>query len=157
MQRCVILLALLGAAACGSKDDSTSDQAGATPTTEAPPPPAPATGQPASAPATPPAEDSGTVVYAGATSELGADDFGICETVNPAFKGDFNIVATLADGTKLKLMGNVDDHSADHQGLILGDLPDEEKARDLKVELDGRTLSGSARTEAGPIEFRFEC
>lgn len=105
----------------------------------------------------PPAERTGQVVYGGKTMLIAGDAFLICETVNPAFEGDFNIHTKLEDGTKFKLMGNVDDFSADHQGLILGSLPNEEKATGLTLKLEGRTLSGTATTKAGPIEFTFEC
>jgi hypothetical protein len=40
---------------------------------------------------------------------------------------------------------------------ILGDMPDDEKATDLELTLEGRVLTGAAKTEKGPIEFSFEC
>ena len=156
----MILATILTVTACDSKGDKeaaeTDDQREPAPAAGSRAEGAPS-GEKADEPSPPPAEDRGTIVYAGNTTEVSGDDFDICETVNPAFKGDFNIVTKLEDGTRLKLLGNIDDHSADHQGLILGDMPDEEKATDLQLSLEGRTLSGSAKTEAGPIEFRFEC
>ncbi|MEN8235672.1 MAG: hypothetical protein ABFR89_12210 [Actinomycetota bacterium] len=103
----------------------------------------------------PPAEDSGTVTWQGETNAI--TEFPLCETVNPAFEGDFNIQIVLPDGTDFSLMGNIDDYSADHQGLRLGELPNEEYATSLTLELNGRNLSGTGQTSLGPIEFSFDC
>ena len=84
-------------------------------------------------------------------------DFEICETVNPAFAGDFNIAGTLGDGTPFRLSGNVDEGPEGDDGLFLGETFDEERAEGLEVSLDGRTLSGSATTSRGDIEFTFTC
>jgi hypothetical protein len=106
----------------------------------------------------PPAQDHGYVINAGKRTELKGKDFLICETVNPGIKGDFNIMAKLADGTKFRLSGNInEDNSANHRGLVLGEMPNEVRARKLELKLEGRTLSGKAETKAGPIEFSFEC
>ncbi len=122
-----------------------------------------------------PAVDSGTVVVAGETYELtgpsrsdvlvdgdgdasaGDFDFEICETVNPAFEGDFNISGTLGDGTPFRLSGNVDDISDEFNGLFIGESVDEERADGLEVSLSDRTLSGTATTSRGDIEFSFTC
>jgi hypothetical protein len=124
-----------------------------------------------------PSVATGTVVLAGQTFELtgpsrseamlesdgdadassGDFDFEICETVNPAFAGEFNVVGTLGDGTPFRLSGNVDEEPGDLDGLFLGDTLDEERADELEVSLDGRTLSGSATTSRGDIEFTFTC
>ncbi len=122
-----------------------------------------------------PDTDTGTVVLAGETFELTGPsrsdvlidpslgdtsddfDFEICETVNPAFEGDFNIAGTLGDGTPFRLSGNVDRAFDDFDGLFLGDTFDEEGAENTVVALDGRTLSGTATTSRGDIEFTFTC
>lgn len=163
----VLVIALAGLQGCKSEDSGKSGESEASgvevPSGAAkdpvasPSPSEEAKPRGARQPPPPPAENTGEVTYRGKTAMLTGKAFAICETVNPATKGDFNIVATLEDGTKLKLLGNIEDHSADHQGLILGDMPSEEKASELKLELEGRTLSGSAQTAAGPISFRFDC
>lgn len=124
-----------------------------------------------------PEVDSGVVTVGGETSELtgpsrseamldadlgldpaGPDfDFEICETVNPAFAGDFNISGTLADGTPFRLSGNVDEDFDDIDGLFLGDTFEEERAEGTEVSIDDRTLSGSAATSRGDVEFTFTC
>jgi hypothetical protein len=122
-----------------------------------------------------PQADSGTVILGGETHELsgpsrsdavaaGDDgaassgfDFEICETVNPAFEGEFNVAGTLGDGTPFRLSGTVGEEPGDDGGLFLGETFDEERAEGLEVSLDGRTLSGSATTSRGDIEFTFTC
>ncbi|MEM8620140.1 MAG: hypothetical protein AAGF73_10485 [Actinomycetota bacterium] len=122
-----------------------------------------------------PAIDTGTVVIAGETFELTGPsqsdvmidpdlgdpsddfDFGICETVNPAFAGSFNIVGTLADGTPFRLSGTVDEEFDEFDGLFIGDTFEEERATDTVVALDGRTLSGTASVSRGAVEFTFTC
>jgi hypothetical protein len=124
-----------------------------------------------------PDTDSGTVTLEGETHELsgpsrsdaiagsvGGDDaasrsfdFEICETVNPAFEGDYNVAGTLGDGTPFRLSGNVDEDPEDNEGLFLGETFDEERTEGLEVSLDDRTLSGSATTSRGDIEFSFTC
>jgi len=133
-------------------------------------------GDPASGSGAPATDDIGSVTWAGQTTDLVGPtrsdyivtnpdgdassidfDFEICETVNPGIEGDFNIGATLNDGTEFRLSGNIHDDFADHEGLFLGELPDEERAEDLDVQLDNRTLFGSATTSQGAIEFSFTC
>lgn len=106
--------------------------------------------------ATAPDERSGTITIADTTQEIADGDFLICETVNPAFEGDFNIITEL-DGRRFRLDGNVDEIDPELDGLFLGEIPDEERAEDLEVNLDGRTLSGSATVSEGAIEFSFTC
>ncbi|MEM1333924.1 MAG: hypothetical protein AAGG08_10730 [Actinomycetota bacterium] len=89
--------------------------------------------------------------------ESGDFDFDICETVNPAFAGDFNIVGTLGDGTPFRLSGNLDRPFDDFDGLFFGPTFEEEAATDAVVMLDGRTLSGTATSSRGPVEFTFTC
>jgi hypothetical protein len=149
-------------AACGG-DDGGGDGDGATIPTE--PPVAaedPASGghgeteQPPTAPA--PVEYTGTITYAGETVELSSEDFAICETVNPAFEGDFNIITQLGDGTKFRLAGNLDDYrDNEFDGAFLGEIPEEEQVADLQLELDQRTLSGHGTGASGAIEFTFTC
>lgn len=169
-QRSTLLVVLIAvallAAACGSDvgaDATTATEpapgntAAATeaePVTTTAPPEDDDSGSQATTPP-PPAEDSGTVTWRGETHEI--TEFLLCETVNPAFEGDFNIQIILPDGTDFGLMGNIDDFSADHQGLRLGEIPNEEKATDLALELDVRNLSGTGQTSEGPIEFSFDC
>lgn len=113
------------------------------------------TEQPA-APAPP--EYTGTITYAGETIELSGDDFDICETVNPAFEGDFNIMTRLSDGTRFRLAGNLDEYRDDESdGAFLGMIPEEERVEDLRLELDRRTLSGHGTGSSGAIEFTFTC
>ncbi|MEO1058640.1 MAG: hypothetical protein AAFY28_17170 [Actinomycetota bacterium] len=122
-----------------------------------------------------PGIDTGTVILSGDTFELTGPsrsdvlidpslgdtsddfDFEICETVNPAFEGDFNIAGTLGDGTPFRLSGNVDRAFDDFDGFFIGDTFDEEGAENTVVALDGRTLSGTATTSRGDIEFTFSC
>lgn len=161
----------LGATACGGDDDD-----GATDVTD---PPAAETlgestaaddpvetaddnggadgdgdGQP-DAPA--PAGYSGTITVAGTTTEVGTADFAICETVNPAFADNFNIITALSDGTYVRLSGNLDEMDPEFDGLFLDEIPEEEHATDLDISRDGRTISGSAVVSAGDVEFSFTC
>lgn len=86
----------------------------------------------------------------------GPFDFDICETVNPAFEGDFNISGTLGDGTDYRLSGTLGD-LVDQDGFELGEFPDSELVPFDEISLDGVTLSGSATTSRGPVEFTFTC
>lgn len=125
-------------------------------------------------PGTAPDLDVGTVTFDGETHELagptrsdamldddldpsGDFDLEICETVNPAFEGEFNIAGTLGDGTSFRLSGNVNEPFDDLDGLFLGEVPDEERAEIGDVALTGRTLSGTASTSRGDLEFSFTC
>ena len=155
----IVLVASIAAGCGGDGSATTTTRAVATTTTAADTTTTitddAGTGDGATTAPPPPAEDVGTVVWRGETFEI--DEFFLCETVNPAFVGDFNIQFDLPDGTPFGLLGNIDDFSADHQGLILGSFPDEERATDLQLTLEGRVLSGSATTTEGPIEFTFAC
>lgn len=102
-------------------------------------------------------EDTGTITLDGATTELSADDLGVCETVDSGSEGSFHIVTALADGTPFHLNGTVDDMDPELDGLFLGDTFDDERATDLEIERDDRTLSGTATIEAGELEFSFTC
>jgi hypothetical protein len=104
-----------------------------------------------------PDENSGTVTVAGTTTEVGTADFLICETVNPAFANDFNIITALSDGTKVRVNGTLDEMDPEFDGLFLGEIPEEEHATDLDISRDGRTISGSATVTAGDVEFSFTC
>lgn len=125
----------------------------------------------------PPDVDTGTVTIAGTSFELtgpsrtdvmlssdfdadasaGEFDFEICETVNPAFAGEFNIAGTLGDDTSFAVRGTIDEPPDADDGLVLGDLPDEERVTFDEIALDGRTISGSATTSRGAVEFSFTC
>lgn len=105
----------------------------------------------------PPDERTGTITVAGATTELGDDDFLICETVNPAFENDLNIIVNLDDGTKFRLSGTMGEFEEGIDGVVLGQMPDEEYATDVDVSREGRTVSGSAMVSAGEVEFSFTC
>ena len=105
----------------------------------------------------PPDERTGTVTVAGETTELSDADFLICETVNPAFENDLNIIADLADGTRFRLSGTMGEFEEGIDGVVLGEMPDEEYATDVDVSRDGRTVSGSATVSAGEVEFSFTC
>lgn len=107
-----------------------------------------------------PSDQTGTVVFAGATTELNSADgdldpmagTGLCEVVDVTGEyGDdyFRIVTDLDDGTPFRLEWD--------DGLVIGDVFEEEQAEDLDVTKDGRTVSGSATTTDGPIEFSFHC
>lgn len=117
-------------------------------------------------------EITGTVIVAGVTHQLSGParpfgdyedtdhhDFEICETVNPAFVGDFNVGGTLNDGTRFHLIGNVDDDFEDNgfTGFFYGDTWEEERAENFEVSLDGRTLSGTGTFSVGVVEFSFTC
>jgi hypothetical protein len=152
---------VLGVASCGGDSDdgapevtesfpedtaetTTTEDPEATDTDDAPTGPAPT-------------EYSGTITVAGATTEVGNDDFAICETVNPAFADDFNIITALSDGTKVRLSGTLDDMDPEFDGLFLGEIPEEEHATDLDISRDGNTISGTATVPAGEVEFSFTC
>jgi hypothetical protein len=104
-----------------------------------------------------PDENSGTITVAGTTTEVGTADFAICETVNPAFADNFNIITELSDGTYVRLSGDLDEMDPEFDGLFLGEIPEEEHATDLDISRDGRTISGSAVVSAGDVEFSFTC
>jgi hypothetical protein len=104
-----------------------------------------------------PAGYSGTITVAGTTTEVGTADFGICETVNPAFANDFNIITALSDGTYVRLSGTLDEMDPEFHGVFLGEIPEEEHATDLDISRDGHTISGSATVSAGDVEFSFTC
>lgn len=108
----------------------------------------------------PPAEDTGTVAWAGTTYELSGDDFGICETVNPAFDEAINIV-----------VNSLEFPEQEEQLAVSGDLPndvevrltdretlfDERFGEQVSVSRDGRTVTGSASFGGEPLEFEFTC
>lgn len=164
---CAISLAL-AMAACGGDDDDTSadgdpaetvaepvdEPDGDTPEDSAAPEPDEDDGPDDAAP---PAEDSGTITVAGTTTEVAGADFGICETVNPAFDDAFNIVTELSDGTPFRLNGDLEDMDPELDGLFLGDTFEEEQATDLDIGRDSRTISGTATVSAGEVEFSFTC
>ncbi|GIG54110.1 hypothetical protein [Demequina activiva] len=100
----------------------------------------------------------GYVEWAGARSDLDASDFdpsagtGLCETQDvTGLEGDdyFRIATTLDDGTDFFLTSD--------DGLVLGDslAPIETTLADLVK--DGRTVTGSADTPTGPLNFSFTC
>lgn len=162
----LISVATLGVVACGGDDDS--DDLGTTATTE---PTAAATedGEMTAEPttenngageATPPAADSGTVTLAGTTYELSEGDFQICETVNPAFANDFNVIVDLpGEDLGLRVNGDLEDMDPELHGVFLRDTNTfiDEQATNAVVTRDGRVLSGSGTLEAGEVEFSFSC
>lgn len=103
---------------------------------------------------------TGYVVYDGTRSEFDSAEgdldpqsgTGLCEVVDVTGQyGDdyFRISTNLDDGTPFLLEWD--------DGLILGETFAEVEVSDLAVAKDGRTVSGSASTENGPIEFSFTC
>lgn len=109
--------------------------------------------------ATPPENRTGTITWAGVTTEfdLAQGDLdpmegtGLCEVVDVIGNNDdyFRIVAYLDDGNEFYLQWD--------DGLAIGEIGFEEQAEDLDVTKDGRTVSGTASTSEGPIEFSFTC
>ncbi len=127
--------------------------------------------------------NSGTVTVAGTTYDLTADDFLICETVNPAFDDAIN-VQTRFDVTPGEIVIHGDTIQERMELGLLGELPDDvmvdagdadlfpHSAEEVDVTRDGRTVSGAATivdersgasvTEDNPlqditIEFSFTC
>lgn len=101
---------------------------------------------------------TGYVDWAGARSDLEDADFdpmagtGLCETedVTGLEEGDYyRISATLDDGTDFFLTSR--------DGLQLGETLSPIEVTSLSVTQDGRTVSGSAQTAEGPLEFSFTC
>lgn len=104
------------------------------------------------------ATKSGFVEWAGARSDLSDEDFdpqagtGLCETqdVTGLEEGDYyRIVTTLDDGTDFSLTSR--------DGLQLGDTFDPIETTIADLTQDGRTVSGSADTPTGPLNFSFTC
>lgn len=101
---------------------------------------------------------TGYVDWAGARSDLEDSDFdptagtGLCETedVTGLEEGDYyRISTTLDDGTDFFLTSR--------DGLQLGETLSPIEVSALSVTQDGRTVSGSAQTAEGPLEFSFTC
>jgi hypothetical protein len=104
--------------------------------------------------AAPPAEDSGTITIGSETTELGPADFLICETVNPAFDDNINIVVSLdGDPGQVRIAGDLpDDVSAE-----VGQLPEEVIVDGIDATRGGRTVSVSVDADGTMIEFSFTC
>ena len=100
-----------------------------------------------------PAEDAGTITIDGQPFEVGAADFLICETVNPAFADDVNVIVALPDVPEVSVTGVLPD------GVdgIYGRFPDDVYVEDIDAVRDGRTLSGSFDAEGTAVEFSFTC
>ncbi|WP_297081565.1 hypothetical protein [uncultured Demequina sp.] len=101
---------------------------------------------------------SGYVEWAGARSDLTDEDFdpfagtGLCETEDvTGTEGDdyFRIVTTLDDGTDFSLTSR--------DGLVLGDTFDPIETSIADLTKSGGTVSGSADTPTGPLNFSFTC
>lgn len=101
---------------------------------------------------------TGYVDWAGTRSDLEDADFdpmagtGLCETedVTGLEEGDYyRISTTLDDGTDFFLTSR--------DGLQLGETLSPIEVSSLSVTQDGRTVSGSAQTPDGVIEFSFTC
>lgn len=101
---------------------------------------------------------TGYVDWAGARSDLDDADFdpfagtGLCETqdVTGTETGDYYRISTqLDDGTDFYLTSD--------EGLVLGETLSPIETSGLSVTQDGRTVSGSAQTADGPLEFSFSC
>lgn len=159
----VLAIVAVAAVGCGGDDDDPNALATAT-TTDAPAASTSDTDTTATADATaeaaPPAVDSGTITIAGTTHEVSGDDFGICETVNPAFDNEINIIVDLPDTDQdIRLSGDLTDMDSEFNGLFLreSDGFNEERATDLDISRDGRVVSGTGTLEEGPVEFSFEC
>ena len=167
----VLAIAAVAAVGCGGDDDdpnalatatttdpaatATSD-ADTTATTEATAAPT----QDGDSGAVAPEVDSGTITIAGTTYEVSGDDFGICETVNPAFDNEINIIVDLPGTDQdIRLSGDLTDMEPEFNGFFLreSDGFTEERATDLDISRDGRVVSGTGMLEAGPVEFSFEC
>ena len=106
----------------------------------------------------PAADKTGFVEWAGARSDLAAEDFdpmagtGLCETQDvTGTEGDdyYRIVTKLDDGTSFSLTSR--------DGLVLGETLSPIETSGLDVTKDGRTVSGSATTPDGALTFSFTC